>query len=575
MLKVVCIPAYNEERIIQDVILECQKYADKILVCDDGSKDDTFNVAEKAGAVVLRHEKNLGKGAALKTLFAECKKMDAELIVTIDGDGQFLPEEIQKLTDPIKTDHFDIVIGNRFSQSEEMPSYRKAGNKMLDKFTKLAAQLPFEDTQSGFRAYSKNAIEKISFSTNGFGVDSEILVDAVKKDLKITEQNVTVLYNTGDKTSTKNPVSHSMGVIASILELIAINHPLKYLGIPGIILLVIGIVYSVTVMAIFNETRYFSIPSTLLALGSLVNECTEYKEGFIIKEIVKNCIKNNFNTKDFDKENNDKEEKQLENEEVLFIERTAYDINVSSLIAGLGLGGLAIALAAQDTIRNLLGGVTIFADKPFEVGDWVVVDGVEGTVEAVGFRSTRVRTFYNSLISVPNGNLMDSGIDNMGKRRWRRYKTTLGVAYHTKPDQLQAFVEGIRAIIQANPGMRQDYYIVEFHGFGATSLDILVYCFIDAEDWNQELRTRHVLNLDIMRLAESLQVEFAFPTQTLHIARMPGQPQELPEIPERTHLREVIDSFGPGGNNGQRIDQPITDGHESVLESPYAQADEG
>ncbi len=251
------------------------------------------------------------------------------------------------------------------------------------------------------------------------------------------------------------------------------------------------------------------------------------------------------------------------------------DINVSSLIAGLGLGGLAIALAAQDTVRNLLGGVTIFADKPFEVGDWVVVDGVEGTVEAVGFRSTRVRTFYNSLISVPNGNLMDSGIDNMGQRRWRRYKTTLGVAYHTKPDQLQAFVEGIRAIIQANPGMRQDYYIVEFHGFGPTSLDILVYCFIDAEDWNEELRTRHVLNLDIMRLAESLQVEFAFPTQTLHIARMPGQPQQVPEIPDRTDLRTVINSFGPGGSNGQRIDQPITDGHESVLESPYAQADEG
>lgn len=251
------------------------------------------------------------------------------------------------------------------------------------------------------------------------------------------------------------------------------------------------------------------------------------------------------------------------------------DINVSSLIAGLGLGGLAIALAAQDTVRNLLGGVTIFADKPFEVGDWVVVDGVEGTVEAVGFRSTRVRTFYNSLISVPNGNLMDSGIDNMGQRRWRRYKTTLGVAYHTKPDQLQAFVEGIRAIIQANPGMRQDYYIVEFHGFGATSLDILLYCFIDAEDWNEELRTRHVLNLDIMRLAESLQVEFAFPTQTLHIANMPGQAQELPEIPDRTDLRNVVNSFGPGGKSGQRVDQPITDGHESVLESPYAQADEG
>lgn len=251
------------------------------------------------------------------------------------------------------------------------------------------------------------------------------------------------------------------------------------------------------------------------------------------------------------------------------------DVNVSSLVAGLGLGGLAFALAAQDTVRNLLGGITIFADKPFEVGDWVVVDGIEGTVETVGFRSTRVRTFYNSLVSVPNGNLMDAGIDNMGQRRWRRYKTTLGVGYHTSTDQMQAFVEGIRAIIQANPGMRQDYYMVEFHGFGATSLDVLVYCFIDAADWNEELRTRHVLNLDIMRLAESLQVDFAFPTQTLHIAEMPGQPQQRMQVPDRTQLREVVDSFGPGGKGGQRVDQPITDGHESVLESPYAQADEG
>jgi MscS family membrane protein len=252
------------------------------------------------------------------------------------------------------------------------------------------------------------------------------------------------------------------------------------------------------------------------------------------------------------------------------------DVNISSLIAGLGLGGLAIALAAQDTVRNLLGGVTIFADKPFEVGDWVIVDGIEGTVETVGFRSTRVRTFYNSLVSVPNGRLVDTGVDNMGKRRWRRYKTTLGVGYHTTPDQMQAFVEGIRAIIQANPGMRQDYFIVEFHGFGATSLDVLVYCFMDAVDWTTELRTRHVLNLDIMRLAESLEVDFAFPTQTLHIAEMPGQPHQLPNVPNRDRLREVVDSFGPNGHNGQRVDDRITNStYESVLDSPYAQADEG
>ena len=151
-----------------------------------------------------------------------------------------------------------------------MPSYRKVGNKMLDKITKMAADLPFTDTQSGFRAYSKKAIESISFTIDGFGVDSEILIDASKKGLKITEEKVTVLYNTGEKTSSKDPISHSVGVIASLLELIAINHPLRYLGIPGLILLIIGIVFSVLVISMFNEDRYFSVPSTLVALGSLV-----------------------------------------------------------------------------------------------------------------------------------------------------------------------------------------------------------------------------------------------------------------------------------------------------------------
>ena len=270
MLSVACIPAFNVANQISDVIKKSQKYVDQVIVCDDGSSDETFLNAEFAGAIVIKHDKNYGKGAALKTLFQKSKELRADVIITIDGDGQFLPEEIPKLIEPIKTKQFDLVIGNRFLNKDEMPAYRKAGNKILDKFTKLAANLPFEDTQSGFRAYSKNAIEKISFSTNGFGVDSEILVDAVNKDLKITEQYITVIYDTGDRTSTKNPVSHSVGVVASIIELIAINHPLKYLGIPGIVLLIIGIFYSVLVMTMFNDTRYFSIPSTLIALGSLV-----------------------------------------------------------------------------------------------------------------------------------------------------------------------------------------------------------------------------------------------------------------------------------------------------------------
>jgi len=270
MLKIACIPAYNEEKPIGDVIKKSLNYVDKVIVCDDGSRDLTSTKAKEANAIVIKHEKNLGKGAALKSLFKYALNVNADVVVTIDGDGQFLPEEIDKIIKPIIENDYDIVIGNRFDDHKEMPSYRKAGNKMLDKITKMAADLPFTDTQSGFRAYSKKAIESISFTIDGFGVDSEILIDASKKGLKIIEEKVTVLYNTGEKTSSKDPISHSMSVMASLIELIAINHPLKYLGIPGLILLIIGIVYSVIVISMFIEDKYFSVPSTFVALGSLV-----------------------------------------------------------------------------------------------------------------------------------------------------------------------------------------------------------------------------------------------------------------------------------------------------------------
>lgn len=247
---------------------------------------------------------------------------------------------------------------------------------------------------------------------------------------------------------------------------------------------------------------------------------------------------------------------------VLFV-LSNLDVNIASLIAGVGLIGLAVALAAQDTVKNFLGGLTIFADKPFQVGDWIVIEGVEGTVEEVGLRSTRVRTFANSLVTVPNYTFTDNTVDNMGARRWRRYSTTLGLGYRTTPEQMQAFVEGARAIIRANPGMRRDYYIVEFRDFGPSSLNVMLYCFINARDWNAEMRVRHVLNLDIMRLAQRLRVEFAYPTQTLHVAELPGQPPPAAAAFAREELATVIEDFGPQGEAGQRQDQPITQGYDA------------
>ena len=270
MLKLVCIPAFNEEKPIVDVIKKSLNYADQVIVCDDGSLDLTAEQAKIAGAIVIKHKKNMGKGHAMKSLFKYARDVGADVIVTIDGDGQFLAEQIPSLFQPILENSYDVVIGNRFSDDEEMPSYRKIGNKMLDRITKLAADLPFSDTQSGFRSYSKKAIQSLDFSTSGFGVDSEILIDAVDKGLKITETDVTVLYDTGLKTSTKDPISHSMSVIASLLESIAIHHPLKYLGIPGIILLLIGLGFTTYSISNFNETGNFSLPPILTAMSSLI-----------------------------------------------------------------------------------------------------------------------------------------------------------------------------------------------------------------------------------------------------------------------------------------------------------------
>ncbi len=271
MVTLACIPAFNVEKSINNVVKDVSNYVDKVIVCDDGSSDKTYKEAESGGAILLQHKKNLGKGAALKSLFEYAKKKDFDVLVTIDGDGQFLAEEIPKLIDPIKKNGCDIVIGSRVDNESEMPGYRKFGNKVLDKMTSAASELPFKDTQSGFRAYSKKAIDKIKFYSDGYASDSEILVSAAEKGLEISEEKINVKYDTGSKTSNSNPVSHSTDVITKLIELIAVKSPLKLLGMPGIALFLFGLFYSGVVISIFNQTGYFSVPSTLVALGSVVS----------------------------------------------------------------------------------------------------------------------------------------------------------------------------------------------------------------------------------------------------------------------------------------------------------------
>ena len=270
MNTLVCIPAFNEEGAIGKLVRKTLSYVDSVVVCDDGSSDNTAKEAENSGAHVIVHDENRGKGSALKSLFEHARHSSADIIVTIDGDGQFLPEEIKKLTKPIIEKTSDIVVGYRFDNDTEMPSYRKIGNKILDHATNIATSIPIRDTQSGFRAYSKNAIELIEFSNDGFTADSEILIDASKHGLRISEEKITVIYDTGRRTSTKNPILHGSNVLGSLIEMILVKHPSKYLGIPGLIVIFCGVLLSSYTISVFNQTALLPIPFALVSIGSLL-----------------------------------------------------------------------------------------------------------------------------------------------------------------------------------------------------------------------------------------------------------------------------------------------------------------
>ncbi|MCZ6786784.1 MAG: mechanosensitive ion channel family protein [Planctomycetota bacterium] len=189
-------------------------------------------------------------------------------------------------------------------------------------------------------------------------------------------------------------------------------------------------------------------------------------------------------------------------------------LKIAPLLAGLGIGGIAIALASKDTVENFFGAFSILVDRPFQVGDWIKMGPYEGTISEVGFRSSRIRTFYDSVITFPNAMLIRTAVDNMGRRQFRRIKETLGIAYDTPASTVEAFTEGIREIIRLHPYTRKDYYLVYFTSFGASTLNILVYCFVKCADWSTELREKQRLFVDILRLAQELNVEFAFPSVT-------------------------------------------------------------
>lgn len=269
---VVCIPAFNESKTIGEVITRAKKYADDIIVYDDGSTDNTTELAKAAGAVVFRHPVNKGYGAAIKALFHIAREKEGiDIIVTMDSDGQHDPDQIPTVVKPIQDSDSDIVIGSRFlsyGNKEKLPSYRSVGIKAITKLTQTVSYSNLTDAQSGFRAYSKNALLKINLVEEGMAISTEILLKAKEKSLQIKEVPIAIKYNTGNSTSTHNPLSHGIGVMYTIIQFISLRHPLAFYALPGIVLLIISGLYMASALDLYSKTEYISTNMIIVSIGT-------------------------------------------------------------------------------------------------------------------------------------------------------------------------------------------------------------------------------------------------------------------------------------------------------------------
>jgi len=256
-MKLVCIPAFNEEKTIGKIVEKSLQYADKVIVCNDGSTDKTEKKAKEKGAIIINHKKNLGYGAAIITLFEEARKQNAEIMITLDGDGQHDPAEIPNLVKALTENKVDVVIGSRFlGKKTNYPVYRKTGIKIITSASNLGTDFKVTDSQSGFRVYSKKAIDLIHPTEEGMSASTEILLKVSNWDLSVAEVPISVSYE-GD-TSTHKPVPQGVSVLMNTLKFISVKHPISFYGIPGIALVIAGIVLGVQFLDEYlNEQTIF------------------------------------------------------------------------------------------------------------------------------------------------------------------------------------------------------------------------------------------------------------------------------------------------------------------------------
>lgn len=267
-LIVAVIPAYNEEATMAKVVLQAQRYVDRVIVCDDGSADMTGEIARALGAIVLKHKMNLGKGVALRTLFAKAREIDADIIVTLDADGQHDAGEIPLLVKAMRTCHADIVVGSRFiggNNNNNIPRSRILGNRFLSMLTDGRVA----DTQSGFRVYNKAAIDSLVPMETGMGVDSELLIKAREMGLRVVEVPIKVTYDV-PRSSKHNAVHQAEQVILSIAKYCLTRRPLFFFGLPGLTMLFVAFGLWIGLFQILNQMGQIVADIALDAIAATI-----------------------------------------------------------------------------------------------------------------------------------------------------------------------------------------------------------------------------------------------------------------------------------------------------------------